>query len=736
MLHSIRMSRVLNSTRMLDTDTSRSVYRFGAFELDPRTGELRKRGVRIKLQDQPLHILMLLLESGGELVTREQIQTKLWAPGTYVDYENAINSAVRKLRDALGDEAENPRFIETFARRGYRFTGSIETPHRRDGPTLLAKPTPLARGRPLSPLRERRIGRIVLSGLVFLVIASLGGWWFLRSRLGNNPIQIKAVPLTAAPGWESEPSFSPDGTQMAYVWDEGEGRHLRRHIFVKLIGGGTPLRLTSSVNQDRSPAWSPDGRSIAFVRVSNLAPAIYLIPALGGAARKIAEGYFAKDDLFTRTISWSPDGRFLALAESNTPEAPTFLSLLKVETGEKLRLTTPPDTSTSDINPAFSPDGRKLLFTRCNADCGLYLLNLAKDYRSIGKPAPLKQVGQDIEGAVWTANGRDIVYSLYKADWDASLMRVRAEAGAQPERLAFTGELPFAPFSLAIAPRANRLAYAAILYYVQIWQVAPGKAPRSFASSTRLDFSPEYSPDGKRVAFASNRSGAVEIWACNSDGQNPVQITHFDSGYSGTPRWSPNGRSIAFDRRLKQGWGIFVTASDGSQVRKLTSDDVLETIPGWSADGKWIYYASNRTNRFEIWKAPASGGKGIQVTRNGGYTAFESTDGQSLYYTKQRLPGLWVLPLRGGKEKLLLAADVGREFAVTEDGIYYLPVHLPNAVRSVRFHSFATGKEQEVALLNVDDAESGLTVSPDRKSILFTAGLRDGTNVMIVDNFR
>jgi Tol biopolymer transport system component len=504
---------------------------------------------------------------------------------------------------------------------------------------------------------------------------------------------------------------------------------------VRLIGGGTPLRLTSGLNQDRSPAWSPDGRSIAFLRVFNSASAIYVIPALGGPERKIAEGRFAIEDLFARTIAWSPDGRFLAVAESNSPEAPTSLSLVDTETGERLRLTTPPDANTSDINPAFSPDGRKLLFTRCNANCGLYVLGLSHNYRSIGKPAALTQVGQDIEGAVWTADGRDVVYSLYKADWDASLMRVRAKAGAKPENLAFTGELPFSPFSPAIAPRANRLAYTAIFYDVQIWQVQPGKAPKSFAPSTRLEFSPQYSPDGRRVAFASNRSGAVEIWSRNADSGNPIQITHFDSGYSGTPRWSPDGRSIAFDRRLKQGWGVFVIASDGSQLRKLTSDETLETIPSWSTDGKWIYYASNRTNRFEIWKAPANGGKGIQVTSNGGYTAFESTDGQSLYYTKERVPGLWARPLPGGKERLLLAADVGREFAVTKDGIYYLPVHLPNTARSVWFHSFATGKENEIALLNVDDAEQGLTVAPDRKTILFTAALQNGSNLMVVDNF-
>ncbi len=536
--------------RMLDTGAFPSVYRFGTFELDPRTGELRKRGVRVKLQDQPLHVLVLLLERSGELVTREQIQNKLWPPGTYVDYDNAINSAVRKLRDALGDVAENPRFIETFARRGYRFIGTIENPRQ------VGESAPLPAAPILPTLDKRKMAPILLLGAAVLIIVSVAGWWHLRPRSPSSHLQLKSVPLTAAGGWESEPSFSPDANQVAYAWDEGAGPQLRRHIFVKSIGGGNPLKLTSSANEDRSPAWSPNGRSIAFIRVFNSGRGLYTIPALGGAERQVAKGYFAVKDLFARAISWSPDGRFLAVAESNQPDASTFLSLVNVETGERLRLTTTPGAATSDFNPAFSPDGRRLLFTRCAENCELYVLPLSQDSRSAGPPSSLKQVGQDIKGNAWMPDGKEIVYSVYKADWEASLMKVRAEPGAPPERLPFTDELPFSPFSVAVAPRGDRLAYTAILYFVQIWKVEPGKAPESFAPSTRWDVNPQYSPDGQQVVFVSNRSGVVQIWSCDSHGGNPLQITHFDSGFSGSPRWSPDGRSVAFDRRLQHGWAF------------------------------------------------------------------------------------------------------------------------------------------------------------------------------------
>jgi Tol biopolymer transport system component len=178
--------------------------------------------------------------------------------------------------------------------------------------------------------------------------------------------------------------------------------------------------------------------------------------------------------------------------------------------------------------------------------------------------------------------------------------------------------MPENVFKPAIARSGNRLAYTQDFFDRDIWQVEPGKLPRSFVSSTRQEYNPQYSPDGKRVAFSSNRSGQMEIWVGDEAGGSLVQLTRFEE-FSGSPQWSPDGQSIAFDRHMKTGWHIFVMASDGGQVRQLTSDDGDEVIPNWSRNGDSIYYASNRTGRYEIWRAPAKGGKGVQITRRGGW---------------------------------------------------------------------------------------------------------------------
>jgi len=692
-------------------------FQFGAFEVLEHSGELRKHGVRIRIQEQPFQILVLLLDRPGEIVGREEIRGKLWPENTFVDFDNAISSAVRKLREALSDSADNPRFIETLSRRGYRFIGPIET----------RLPAPLA-------IPKRMRIRVVPIAAGMLLILGIAAWW-LWPRPKPAAVQLTPLPLTAARGWEAYPSFSPDGSQVAYAWDE-TGTGSTSHIYVKLVGSGRPVQLTQDPKPDFVPSWSPDGRSLAFVRVLDQGSAIYLIPPVGGTERKLADGYFYG------SIHWSPDGRFLVVADRKSPNKPPSLYRIGAENGEELRLTTPPSATITDADPVFSPDGRTLLFARCGGayTCGLYLLDLSAGYRPSAEPRLLREEAGPISGAAWTADAKEAIYAFSdRGDvWSFRLMRVRVEAGGKPERLAYASESASGP---AIAPRGDRLAYTQTSEDIDICQVQTGKPPRSFASSTRIEFSPQYSPDGKRVAFSSSRSGQMEIWVSNAEGGSLVQLTNF-AEHTGTPRWSPDGRWIAFDRHLNDGWHIFVMASDGGHARQLTFEKGDQVMPTWSGDGNSIYYASNRTGRFEVWKTPAKGGNGTQVTRSGGWTAFESPDGHSLYYTKNldnsdHSSGLWQLPGARGEERQVLESVGSRAFAVREDGIYYVPAPLVYGNSSVRFLDFATGKSQEIESIKESAAGfGGLTVSPDGKTVLLAVATRTGSNVMVVENFR
>ncbi|MCP5114806.1 MAG: hypothetical protein GY953_28590, partial [bacterium] len=161
----------------------------------------------------------------------------------------------------------------------------------------------------------------------------------------------------------------------------------------------------------------------------------------------------------------------------------------------------------------------------------------------------------------------------------------------------------------------------------------PDARPERFVSSTLSEYNPQYSPDGKWIAFESSRSGAPSIWVASADGTGARMLVSEPDTHAGSPRWSPDSSRIAFDWQRGQGWDIYVTNLQGGSPVQVATDPADDVCPSWSHDGRWIYFASRRTGKYEVWKAEASGGEAVQITRDGGHVAFESTDGRTLYYT-------------------------------------------------------------------------------------------------------
>jgi Tol biopolymer transport system component len=246
----------------------------------------------------------------------------------------------------------------------------------------------------------------------------------------------------------------------------------------------------------------------------------------------------------------------------------------------------------------------------------------------------------------------------------------------------------------------------------------------------------QFSPDGSRIAFESDRSGDTqEVWVARADGSQPVQLTHNLGSHQGTPRWSPDGRWIAFDSRGKDGhFDIYVINSNGGRPRRFTSDPLDETMPFWSRDGQWIYFNSNRSGRAEIWRMPFAGGAAEQVTKEGAFPAYVSADGTTLFYTKANASPLFARPLAGGAERQLLDWVTERAFFPVDDGIYYIGRRHKKQY-PLQFYRFSTQTSE--LLTNIDGAVSlGLSVSPDRKEVLFTKAVAAGDNLMMIENFR
>ena len=735
-----------------------SVARFGAYEADLRSGELRKSGIRLKIQDRPFQILTILLEQPGFVVTREQLQKRLWPEDTFVDFEHGLNTAINKLRDALSDEADNPRFIETLPKRGYRFIAPVSVsaaPRAHLHPVAPSNaPTPFP-AQTISPVessavsspapsvvsaKSRLSAYLAASAMVLLCAALISAWYFFLHNGGAaKPSEIRIAPLNGLPR-ESDAAFSPDGNQVAFVWAGEKGGYA--HIYVSQIGAtDSPRQITTGGEGtfEFAPVWSPDGRYLAFFRFNEEEKdlAIYVTAALGGSERRLYKvNSYRKVD----ALDWSMDGKFLAFSDSPSPSEASHIFLLSLDTLEVHRVTSPPAGTLGDTTPAFSPDGKSLAFVRDTLDVReIYLLSLTG-----GSPQQITFDHADIQGITWTPQSDKLIFASSRQG-PTSLWSISAKGGT-PQRLPIAG----AGWAMrpALNKKGNRLAYTSVVYSSSIWRasVTPDhkitRPLEHFISSTGLEEGPQYSPDAKHIVFQSTRTGYHEIWRADADGSNPIQLTHFAKNLTGTPRWSPDSRWITFDSRPQGHSHVFIINAEGGQPRQVTQGDSENGVASWSPDGKWIYFASNRSGTWEVWKITPEGTSATQITRHGGFTALPSLDGKYLYYAKGRdVPGLWRVPVEGGAEvKMFDAPPVGGwgYFAVTSEGIFYPDVSTPGK-GGLFFYSFASQASSlawSVDKQQPDNGAPALGISPDGRTMVICLLDQPLIYIMLVENFQ
>jgi Tol biopolymer transport system component len=301
--------------------------------------------------------------------------------------------------------------------------------------------------------------------------------------------------------------------------------------------------------------------------------------------------------------------------------------------------------------------------------------------------------------------------------------------------------------SRARPDRSARLVYVRSFTDDNIWRVdipsvgtAATSAPAVAIASTKADIHPQISPDGRRVAFTSTRSGTWEIWVSDRDGSSAVQITSLRAPTgTGVPHWSPDGQLLTFASDAEGQFEIFVVPSAGGKPRNITSHQAFDHVPSFSSNGQWIYFSSTRSGRYQVWKVPVSGGTATQVTTEGGWGTQESADGADLYFTLSPELGasnpLWRMPAAGGQAIRVLDAVLRTLFAVREGGIYYLDQ--PSAQARLQYYDFATRRSATVARDLGDGSWSqGLTVSPDGRTVLFARRDASVDDLMLVDGFR
>ena len=694
-------------------NTGITKVRFGLFEFDFSTRELRKQGRRLKLQDLPLRLLASLLQAPGEMVSYEKLRSDLWGD-TFVNFDDGLHTAVRKLREALGDSATNPRFVATVPRHGYRFIAPVSP---------LQEPQ-----QPLAGTTRRASALYLLIGtlIALSVAASLLALRTASQRSDAKPLLQAVEPLTSFSGDQRSPSFSPDGRQVAFAWTGPAGDVL--HIYIQSFDGSPPRRLTNDPAPDDFPEWSPDGSRIAFIRGGM----VYLAPVEGGQESALTEAVGSG-------LAWSRDGSLLAVSGRTSESALVGILLVSAATGQKRRLTTP-SAFALDEYPAFSWSGKEIAFVRVDTTVSdVYVVPVAGS-------SPARRVtdhGEPIKDVTWTPDDRFVVFGargLFRAP-------VRVSAPERPVRVATSDDNAVDPVIWRSAQAGrSQLAFARAIRDTDILGMEMGgggsaaDAPVRVATSTMADHGPTISQDGAKVAFSSGRTGIEQIWVSNADGSNPRQLTFFESGLCATsPSFSPDGKSIAFDATEKGNRDIYVVRADGGGMVRLTHQGA-NAQPSWSHDGKWVYFRSDRSGFGQIWRARADGNETTQLTRGGGYQAFESLDGKLVFYAKERgRPGIWSVPVGGGPEVPVLEAARHNAWAVAQGGIYYVDYDHGDAwTVPVNRFDLATGSTVSTAKLPAPVARNvpALAVRRDGRWLAWVTSVDRGSGLMLVRDFR
>jgi Tol biopolymer transport system component len=604
-------------------------------------------------------------------------------------------------------------------------------------PAITVEPAGGSRSRP----RWLKVAAGALSISVVALATVVAYRWHPEQR-PQEQVALTAVPFTALPGEAISPAFSPDGSRIAFAWN-GDAAHGVKgfDLYVKALGSETLLRLTQHPSESISPVWSPDGTQIAFQRLSGGDSGIYVVPALGGPERKLRSTGMPSDNFSWFSwhsfalISWSPDGKWIAFADVAPGEEYGRIYLLSTETLETKQVPIGPKCVGEGL-PAFSHNGEYLAYWCFLSENGEAVLQ-SLPIRG-GQPKTIPPSRPFPSGLTWSADDEKLIYSLISIAYGTTTSELSqvTVANGSTKQLAFAGGamLP------AVSARNGELAYSSLSTSLNIWRrdlLHPESPAVELMPSSRAQCDAQYSPDGKRIAFGSFRSGIQGVWISADDGSNLVQISN-PHDESGSPQWSPDGNKIAFDSRPRDHWEIYVADVAEGKPRKLVTNISSVIRPHWSRDGKWIYFRSNEPGRTGVYRCPAAGGEAIALSQDtDGLGPQESFDGKTVYFasssarTVLRKVSLRALPGPASGDGLPRVNNAG-VWALSPGGIYFVPAEAP---RSLRYFDFAT---RQIRPIFEEDKYfgSGLSVSPDGRWILYSLVGDVNSDIMLVDHFQ
>jgi Tol biopolymer transport system component/DNA-binding winged helix-turn-helix (wHTH) protein len=702
-------------------------YRFDDVVVDPSGFRVIRAGKPVDLEPKALSVLILLIENRGRLVDKRELIHAVWGDSFVTD--NVLSRAIAQLRKGLADGAKEARYIETVPTRGYRFVAEVSVDDVGDGPLAGAQAT-----RSSSTLVRQRSWRRVLIAfgtVVVLAFAALGVLVFRNSLFPAKPFQIaNNVQITSSSGLSIFPTLSPDSTRMAYSTDRGGSFE----IFVRqLAAGGQDVQITKDGGQNLQPAWSPDGTFLAYY--SNSRGGIWLIPALGGPARKLSE--------FGSHPSWSRDGEWIVFQSGGDGEVgpdstgafpPSTIWMMKPDGSSAREITRPGLPEGGHGAPSLSPDGQHVAFVSttygssavwCAPTAGGLPVRLAERFIKHFDP-------------VFSPDGASVLFGTAPSTlWRLRISTRTCAPNGEPESITSSGGGRLK--HLAISRDGKKLAYSSENETSNLLSLPLPRAGVSTGDAVALTSKadcrssvPAFSPDGTRIAFASCHAGTVgPISVMNADGSDVQQLTAegeraiipswFPDGRhilylvqrpvtklesvdietrqqglvtelrqdAGRPQLSPNGARVAFNSSVNGVQNLWLMDMATKQLTQLTFDKKGIGFPVWSPDGKMLAAGRQRGDDDNLVLVnPATGAvQDVLSDHAKNWCNSWSADGRSLYCAKldeHRIWNIWTVTLSTGMQKQLTS------YSALNSYVRY-PVVSPRGTQVVYEYTVTTG---------------------------------------------
>ena len=704
-----------------------SGFQVGEWQVHPSLNRLSRNGDEVRVEPKVMQVLEALAETPNEVVSRDTLVERVW-PGVYVT-DDVVHRAIRELRRVFGDDTANPTYVETIRKRGYRLIAPVT---RAEAKTI----TPITLSMQGPPPRSPR-STLMMATASIVLVAILGAVVFaLASRPDDNdpaPTSVRFVAMTSGSLNETDPALSPDGRRLAYTVrgpnDEGQA-----DIFITDGPGRAGDRITADPGDDRYPAWSPDSTRLAFVRINGRSCDVMVMELADRRERRVTScGNFEEP-----RINWSADGEWLveSFAPGPDPIRGWQIARVSVSSGVREPLTLPGPGTLGDYNPAVSPDGSRIAFVRGinGATSDLFTIPVGG-----GTAVRVTWDNQDLVGVDWSSDGRSLIYATDRAG-GYTIWRAGLDGGAPQLVVGGAAKLKHP----SVARTSGRITYESWAYEINLWEtpvadridlegdLTPTLRP-AVQTSDQWNHSPDLSPDAKRLAFISTRSGGAELWISDRDGSNARQLTTFGRAYIRPPRWSPDGTRILISASINGQLDLYSIDASTANATRLTNDQDDEIAPAWSQDGRSVLFGARRSGAWQVMRQSIDGAGRTQLTTDGGYAAQPSPDGKRILFTRLEQPGVWSMPVDGGDATLLVPGVRAAETAnwrVNPNGVFFIGSTGNHVV--VRKAPLTGGNAVDVAWLG-NYSWPGFAITPDGTRVIYSHWDRRESNIMAME---